>query len=92
MTARIFSLHSEDKHVKMSLAGHRDYVVKAFFNQSQEIIYTVSKDGAIFRWEYTERPGEEDLPEEIRILNNLIPIEKANLLQFHVYIHSKVFL
>lgn len=69
MTARIFSLHSEDKHVKMSLAGHRDYVVKAFFNQSQEIIYTVSKDGAIFRWEYTERPGEEDLPEEEKTMS-----------------------
>lgn len=61
MTARIFSLHSEDKHVKMSLAGHRDYVVKAFFDSTQELIYTVSKDGAIFRWEYTERPGEEEL-------------------------------
>ncbi|ONH73564.1 Periodic tryptophan protein 2 [Pichia kudriavzevii] len=69
MTARIFSLHSEDKHVKMSLAGHRNYVVKAFFNQSQEIIYTVSKDGAIFRWEYTERPGEEDLPEEEKTMS-----------------------
>lgn len=69
MTARIFSLHSEDKHVKMSLAGHRDYVVKAFFDSTQELIYTVSKDGAIFRWEYTERPGEEDLPEEEKTMS-----------------------
>lgn len=69
MTARIFSLHSEDKHVKMSLAGHRDYVVKAFFDESQEKIYTVSKDGAIIRWEYTERPGEEDLPEEEKTMS-----------------------
>jgi periodic tryptophan protein 2 len=69
MTARIFSLHSEDKHVKMSLAGHRDYVVKAFFDSTQEIIYTVSKDGAIFRWEYTERPGEEDLDDEQKTMS-----------------------
>lgn len=69
MTARIFSLHSEDKHVKMSLAGHRDYVVKAFFDEAQEKIYTVSKDGAIVRWEYTERPGEEDLPEEEKTMS-----------------------
>ncbi|TID28535.1 hypothetical protein CANINC_002408 [Pichia inconspicua] len=69
MTARIFSLHSEDKHVKMSLAGHRDYVVKAFFDETQEKIYTVSKDGAIVRWEYTERPGEEELPEEEKTLS-----------------------
>lgn len=69
MTARIFSLHSEDKSVKMSLAGHRDYVVKAFFDSTQEVIYTVSKDGAIFRWEYTERPGEEELPEEEKTMS-----------------------
>ena len=69
MTARIFSLHSEDKHVKMSLAGHKDYVVKAFFDSTQELIYTVSKDGAIFRWEYTERPGEEDLDDEQKTLS-----------------------
>lgn len=69
MTARIFSLHSEDKHVKMSLAGHRDYVVKAFFDSTQELIYTISKDGAIFRWEYTERPGEEDLDDEQKTMS-----------------------
>ena len=69
MTARIFSLHSEDKHVKMSLAGHRDYVIKAFFDASQEIIYTVSKDGALFRWEYSERPGEEDLDDEQKTMS-----------------------
>lgn len=69
MTARIFSLHSEDKDVKMSLAGHRDYVVKAFFDSTQEIIYTISKDGAIFRWEYTERPGEEELPDDEKTMS-----------------------
>ncbi|KAG0678652.1 U3 snoRNP protein [Pichia californica] len=69
MTARIFSLESKDKSVKMSLAGHRDYVVKAFFDSTQEIIYTVSKDGAIFRWEYTERPGEEELPEDEKTMS-----------------------
>ncbi|ODV88017.1 hypothetical protein CANARDRAFT_192731 [[Candida] arabinofermentans NRRL YB-2248] len=61
MTARIYSLYTEDKEVKMTLAGHRDYVIKAFFDKDQEIIYTLSKDGALFRWEYTERPGEEEI-------------------------------
>ncbi|KAH3665460.1 hypothetical protein OGAPHI_003644 [Ogataea philodendri] len=64
LTTRIFSLNTEDKDVKMTLAGHRDYVLKAFFDKNQEIIYTVSKDGALFRWEYTERPGEEELPDD----------------------------
>ncbi|GME92995.1 unnamed protein product [Ambrosiozyma monospora] len=48
----------------MTLAGHKDYVIRAFFDANQEMIYTISKDGAIFRWEYTERPGEEELPED----------------------------
>lgn len=64
LTARVFSLNTEDIEAKMTLAGHKDYVVKAFFDESQEKIYTVSKDGALFRWEFTERAGEEDLPEE----------------------------
>lgn len=58
MTSRIFSLLSSEKDVAMTMAGHRDYVVKAFFDESQENIYTLSKDGALFRWEYTEKPGD----------------------------------
>lgn len=52
LTARIFSLHSEDSEAKMTLSGHRDYVMQAFFDETQEIIYTISKDGALFQWEY----------------------------------------
>lgn len=59
MTSKIFSLQSEEKDVAMTLAGHRDYVISAFFNETQEIIYTISKDGALFQWEYTEKPSDE---------------------------------
>lgn len=66
MTSKIFSLLSAEKDVAMTLAGHRDYVIRAFFNETQEIIYTISKDGALFQWEYTERPtdGESEDEEE----------------------------
>ncbi|KAG2735365.1 hypothetical protein G9P44_001579 [Scheffersomyces stipitis] len=64
MTSRIFSLQSSENDVAMTLAGHRDYVVKAFFNKSQEIIYTISKDGALFTWEYTEKPGDDGSEED----------------------------
>ncbi|EMG48949.1 PWP2 Periodic tryptophan protein 2 [Candida maltosa Xu316] len=60
MTAKLFSLHSEEKDVAMTFSGHRDYVINAFFSDSQEIIYTVSKDGALFTWEYTPRPSKDD--------------------------------
>ncbi|KAK6453871.1 WD40-repeat-containing domain protein [Scheffersomyces xylosifermentans] len=64
MTSRIFSLQSSEKDVAMTLAGHRDNVIKAFFNSTQEIIYTMSKDGALFQWEYTEKPGDDDEEDE----------------------------
>jgi periodic tryptophan protein 2 len=64
MTSRIFSLLSLEKDVAMTMAGHRDYVVKAFFDETQENIYTLSKDGALFRWEYTEKPGDESESED----------------------------
>lgn len=60
MTARIFSIHSEDKAAAMTLTGHRDYVVRAFFDLSQEIIYTLSRDGALFRWEYVTNEEKEE--------------------------------
>lgn len=62
MTTRIFSLHTEDKEAAMTLAGHRDYVMRAFFSENQEIIYTISKDGALFQWEYV--PGDNELESE----------------------------
>lgn len=59
MTSRIFSLHSEDREAAMTLSGHRDYVVRAFFSADQEILYTLSKDGALLLWEYVEESESE---------------------------------
>ena len=58
LTARLWSLHSEEAEAKTVFAGHRDYVLRAFFNKTQEIIYTLLKDGAVFKWEYL--PDNED--------------------------------
>ncbi|CCE63016.1 hypothetical protein TPHA_0D03830 [Tetrapisispora phaffii CBS 4417] len=61
LTARIWSLDSEDKDLaSMTFAGHRDYVMGAFFSADQEKIYTVSKDGALFTWEYSSKEEEDD--------------------------------
>ncbi|CCH62886.1 hypothetical protein TBLA_0I02280 [Henningerozyma blattae CBS 6284] len=65
LTSRIWSVASEDKELaSTTFAGHRDYVLGAFFSQDQEKIYTVSKDGALFVWEYTTDPDEEDVEDE----------------------------
>lgn len=64
LTARVFSLHSEDKDAAITLTGHRDYVMRAFFSESQEIIYTVSKDGALFEWQYISLEDSRDSESE----------------------------
>lgn len=64
LTARIYSLHSEDKDAAVTLTGHRDYVMRAFFSESQEIIYTLSKDGALFEWQYILQDDNSDSEDE----------------------------
>ncbi|KAL9105506.1 MAG: hypothetical protein Q9227_009336 [Pyrenula ochraceoflavens] len=56
LTSRIWSLDPEDGFEPTTLAGHRESVKFACFSADQESIYTVSQDGALFRWEYTSMP------------------------------------
>jgi periodic tryptophan protein 2 len=62
LTTRIWSLNPEDGFVPTVLSGHKEAVVGAWFSEDQEKIYTVSKDGAVFDWQYVRplRSGEED--------------------------------
>ncbi|KAL2375112.1 hypothetical protein RJZ57_000387 [Blastomyces gilchristii] len=62
LTARIWSLNPEDGFEPTTLAGHREAVLNAWFTEDQESIYTVSKDGALFRWQFG---GKSDDPEEM---------------------------
>lgn len=58
-TARIWSLDPEEGFESTVLAGHRQQVRGAWFSASQESIYTVSEDGALFRWEYVTRTQQQ---------------------------------
>jgi periodic tryptophan protein 2 len=60
LSARIYSLKSEDSVAATSLTGHRDSVISAFFSDDQQSIYTVSKDGALFEWKYKTKHGNEE--------------------------------
>ncbi|ORY78966.1 periodic tryptophan protein-like protein 2 [Protomyces lactucae-debilis] len=64
LSARIYSLDPEEGFTATVLSGHRDHVVGSFFSADQETIYTVSRDGALFVWQY--RPlykVNEELPD-----------------------------
>ncbi|CCD26615.1 snoRNA-binding rRNA-processing protein PWP2 NDAI_0I00460 [Naumovozyma dairenensis CBS 421] len=74
LTARLWSINSDEKDLaSMTFAGHRDYVMGAFFSDDQEKIYTVGKDGALFTWEFT--PRQEDI-EEAELNEDEVDISK----------------
>ena len=63
LTARLWSLDPEEGFEPTVLSGHRQQVRAAWFSANQELIYTVSEDGALFRWEYVsriDRNGDEE--------------------------------
>ncbi|RMZ84087.1 hypothetical protein DV737_g1257, partial [Chaetothyriales sp. CBS 132003] len=67
LTARLWSLDPEDGFQPTVLSGHRQRVRGAWFSTSQEQIYTVSEDGALFRWEFvskTSQAGQDSQDEE----------------------------
>ncbi|KAK3112358.1 U3 snoRNP protein [Teratosphaeriaceae sp. CCFEE 6253] len=59
LTARIWSLDPEEGFTPTVLAGHRTAVHAAWFSHNQETIYTISKDGALFRWQFLP-PSDAD--------------------------------
>ncbi|KAL2350631.1 periodic tryptophan protein-like protein 2 [Cryomyces antarcticus] len=65
LTARIWSLNPEEGFIPTTLAGHRQGVYGAWFSGDQEMIYTVSKDGALFQWAYTRRPDAPETDGEV---------------------------
>ncbi|KAL8801087.1 MAG: hypothetical protein Q9200_007054 [Gallowayella weberi] len=52
LTARVWSLDSSEEFTPMTLGGHKEAVVGAWFSANQELIYTIARDGAVFQWHY----------------------------------------
>jgi WD40 repeat protein len=55
MSARLYSLNPIPGFVPVTLGGHKSTIVQAAFASTGDVIYTVSKDGACFVWEWKER-------------------------------------
>ncbi|EPE05069.1 periodic tryptophan protein 2 [Ophiostoma piceae UAMH 11346] len=67
LTTRIWSLTTQENFQPTVLSGHKSAVVGAWFSKDQDVIYTVSKDGALFEWQYLKPPrrdGEESSEDE----------------------------
>lgn len=68
LTARIWSLNPEEGFVPTILSGHRSGVKAAWFSKDQETIWTISRDGALFQWEWLDLPHmpEGENPDKMR--------------------------
>ncbi|CAJ2508111.1 Uu.00g092970.m01.CDS01 [Anthostomella pinea] len=64
LTTRIWSVDAEEGFIPTVLSGHKQAVVGAWFSNNQETIYTVSKDGAVFDWQYTRHPNAPSRDED----------------------------
>ncbi|KAG4435130.1 hypothetical protein IFR05_009395 [Cadophora sp. M221] len=64
LTARVWSLESEDISAKTVLGGHREGVLGAYFSKDQETIYTISKDGAVFERKYLPEQNAQEEDED----------------------------
>ena len=60
LTARIWSLNPEAGFEPTTLSGHRQSVRGAWFTSNQQALYTVSQDGALFRWEFVSKAPQAD--------------------------------
>ena len=54
MTARVYTLNPLPGYIPVTLSGHRDGLVSVQF-AAEDVIYTVSKDGAVYVWAWKER-------------------------------------
>lgn len=59
LSARVFSVDPHPNFHPVTLAGHRDYVVGAFFSADDKEIYTVARDGGAYVWAY-QLPEDDD--------------------------------
>ncbi|KIW18193.1 hypothetical protein PV08_02481 [Exophiala spinifera] len=62
LTARIWSLDPEEGFEPTVLSGHRQQVRNVWFSADQESIFTVSEDGALFRWGFVARQTDDEEP------------------------------
>ncbi|CAG8782421.1 27451_t:CDS:2, partial [Racocetra persica] len=72
MTAKLHSLFPTEDFTTVTFSGHKNYVVGAYFSKDQNMIYTVSKDGALFIWKFasSQTPTEDDDQHEEMDIDN----------------------
>ncbi|KAI0876604.1 periodic tryptophan protein 2, partial [Hypoxylon argillaceum] len=87
LTVRIWSLNAEDGFTPTVLSGHKQAIVGAWFSKDQETIYTVSKDGAVFDWQYTRHP-DAPRPDEDEEMEDVNDDMRWRIVQRHYFMQN----
>jgi len=59
MTIKLFSLHKLDGFIPITFSGNKHPIVKAFFSQGNDRIYSLARDGTILLWKWVEDRSKE---------------------------------
>ena len=59
MTIKLFSLHKLEGFIPITFSGNKHPIVKAFFSQGNDRIYSLARDGTILLWKWVEERSKE---------------------------------
>lgn len=61
MTARVHPLQSQNEFYGAILSGHREKIMGCWFSDDLSVVYTISKDGALYTWTFSEETANEPM-------------------------------
>lgn len=64
MTAKLYIVEHIQGYKAKTFAGHKDYVMAAYFSKDQNTIYTIGRDGAVYTWNAKAKDEDSDAEED----------------------------
>jgi periodic tryptophan protein 2 len=58
LTMKMMSLHKIEGYLPFTFGGHKKPIVKAFFNEENQRIFSISQNGTILIWKWTDEKSE----------------------------------
>jgi periodic tryptophan protein 2 len=58
LTLKLMSLHKIDGFLPFTFSGNHKRIVKAFFSEDDKRIFTISQNGVVLLWKWTDTKSE----------------------------------
>ena len=66
LNIKLVNLHKIDGYVPITLSAHRNTILHAFFSDSMKTIFSISKDGMLLIWKWTEELVSEEYKRQLQ--------------------------